>query len=155
MESSNSKCSVQDIVLSVMKMGNIVSSNRTHISCLPGQCATMTPGRLPDVTTLPMCTCLCSSCLRGQCRFLHYLTRGKKTACKCNCSSWRMKAKIHLCVTYAVCKYVTFSTFNMLNMFVAVHWRRQVNLIVIKLYLDAIIRNSNLPPSLCNSNGYA
>ena len=33
------------------------------------------------------------------------------------------------CVTYAACKHVTFSTFNMLNVFAVVQWRREVNLI--------------------------
>ena len=34
---------------------------RTHISCIPGQCATITPQRLPDVTIIPTPICLCSS----------------------------------------------------------------------------------------------
>ena len=45
----------------------------------------------------------------------------------------RGKAKIHMrsaCITYAVCKYVTLRTFNVLNVFVAVQQRRQVNLII-------------------------
>ena len=33
-----------------------VYSNLTHIPGIPGQCATITPGRLPDVTT-PTCLC--------------------------------------------------------------------------------------------------
>ena len=35
------------------------SRNRTHISGIPGQCATTTSTRLPDVTTIFMPTCLC------------------------------------------------------------------------------------------------
>ena len=34
------------------------------------------------------------------------------------------------CITYAVCIYVTFSTFNELNVFTAVQRRWQVNLII-------------------------
>ena len=49
-----------------------------------------------------------------------------------------IKANIHVesmcmrsvCVTYAVCKYVTFSTFNALNVFAAVQRKSQVNLII-------------------------
>ena len=32
-----------------------------------------------------------------------------------------------VCVTYAVCIYETFSTFNALNMFAAVQWKTRVN----------------------------
>ena len=35
-----------------------------------------------------------------------------------------------VCVTYDVCKYVTFSTFNALNVFVVVQWKSQVNLVI-------------------------
>ena len=42
-------------VVSVMKMGSI------DISGIPGQCATITPCGLSDVTTIPTPTCLCSS----------------------------------------------------------------------------------------------
>ena len=37
-----------------------LSGNRTHISGIPSQCATIT-SRLPDVTTIPTPTYLCSS----------------------------------------------------------------------------------------------
>ena len=38
------------------------SGNRTYISGILGQCTTITPcNRLPDITTTPMSTCLCSS----------------------------------------------------------------------------------------------
>ena len=39
-----------------------------------------------------------------------------------------------VCVTYAVCKYVTFSTFYALNIFVVVQRKRHVNLIIFKCY---------------------
>ena len=49
-------------VMGVMTMGNIVSRPGLEpTSGIPGQCATITPHRLPDVTTKPMPTCLCSS----------------------------------------------------------------------------------------------
>ena len=35
-----------------------------------------------------------------------------------------------ICVTYVACKYVTFSTFNALNIFAVSQRRRQVNLII-------------------------
>ena len=46
---------LEDCVVGVMKMENIVSRGRikTHISDIPDQCATITPRRLPDITTLP------------------------------------------------------------------------------------------------------
>ena len=37
---------------------------RTHIPDIPGQCTTITPHKLPDVTTIPMPTCLCGSLLQ-------------------------------------------------------------------------------------------
>ena len=43
-----------DIVVSVMKMGNIVPG-------IPGQCATITPRRLPDVTTILTHIYVCST----------------------------------------------------------------------------------------------
>ena len=36
----------------------------------------------------------------------------------------------HVWVTYAVGKYVTFRTFNVLNILAAVQWGRQVNLMI-------------------------
>ena len=48
------------------------SGNRTHISGIPGHYATITPCRLPDVTTIRMPTSVYAApCLRGQCRLLH------------------------------------------------------------------------------------
>ena len=37
------------------------SGTQTHISGIPGQCATSIPHSLPDVITIPMHTCLCGS----------------------------------------------------------------------------------------------
>ena len=47
-----------------------------------------------------------------------------------------VKVKIHLYVyvAYAACKYVTFSTFNALNIFAEVQRKSQVNLIIFKWY---------------------
>ena len=56
-------------------------------------------------------------------------------ACEDECEETGSKAEnpfMHMCsacVTYAECKYITFSTFNVLNVFAVVQWRREVNLI--------------------------
>ena len=42
-----------------------LSGTRTHISGIPGKCATITPCRLPAVTTIPTPVCV------AQCRLLH------------------------------------------------------------------------------------
>ena len=49
--------------MDITKMGNIVATEgiETHISGILGQCATITPHRLPDVTTIHTPTSLCSS----------------------------------------------------------------------------------------------
>ena len=48
------------IVVRVTKVGNTVPTLGLEPTYL-GQCAAITPCRLPDVTTVPMPTCLCSS----------------------------------------------------------------------------------------------
>ena len=50
-------------VVGVTKTGNNVPRGRTqfHIFGIPGQCATITPCRLPGVTTIRTPTCVCSS----------------------------------------------------------------------------------------------
>ena len=37
------------------------SGNQSHISGIPDQCATITPTRLPDFTTIPTPTCIWNS----------------------------------------------------------------------------------------------
>ena len=59
-----------NIIMSVMEMGNIVSKAGTHISDIPGQCATIT---LLGTLTLLLYPCppvYGAPCLRGQCRLL-------------------------------------------------------------------------------------
>ena len=53
-----------------MKMGNTVPrAGFEPTSDIPGQCATITPPRIPAITTIPTPTCLR---LRGQCTLLQY-----------------------------------------------------------------------------------
>ena len=55
-------------VMAVMKMGNIVlrAGLETHIFGIPGQCATIIPHRLLDVTTIPYPPADAAHCLIGQ-----------------------------------------------------------------------------------------
>ena len=59
-------------VVGVMKMGNIVPRVviKTTSLAFGVSLLIITPPRLPDVTTIPMPTSLCSSFPRGQCRLL-------------------------------------------------------------------------------------
>ena len=49
---------------------------------------------------------------------LHDMTKGKNPCMR------------HVCITYAVCKCVTFRTFNVLNVLAAIQRWMQVNLII-------------------------
>ena len=61
-------------VVGVMKMGNTVPRMglETDISGIPGQCATITPHRLPDIPLYSRQPDYVAPCLRGQYMVLHY-----------------------------------------------------------------------------------
>ena len=60
-------------------------------------------------------------------KYVHIYTHISETLLRQNKTFMRTRS---VCVTYALCKYVTSRTFNVLKVFAAVQQMRQVNLII-------------------------
>ena len=111
-------------VMGVMKMGNIVPTAGIEPTSLAFRASvlTITPHRIPDVTTIPTPTYLCS--VRGQCSLAHIAKCGNVPICVEMFLDVSMFGSVVLylclCVSMWLCVYVNASTVTLHNMVLAV-----------------------------------